>query len=133
MNFVYDYGGDDSCLNPMDLTTALYMYNHICSRYMFSTNFTLERAGNQAQLSLELVASSEMTHPPLSAPQSVFAKQMVFRLYAVISLFQRKFIKAERYWREQTILEQATLGPQGLGTADVPTFLLPLAKFCQAS
>ena len=30
--FVRDYGGDDSCLNPMDLTTALYMSNHLCSR-----------------------------------------------------------------------------------------------------
>ena len=38
-NFVRDYGGDDSCLNPKDLRTALYMSNHLCSRYMFSTDF----------------------------------------------------------------------------------------------
>ena len=100
---------------------------------MFSTDFSLERAGEQVKFSLELVASSEMTHPPLSAPYSVFAKQMVFRLYAVICLYHRKFIEAERYWRKQTILEQAVLGPQGLGTADVSTFHLPLAKFRQAS
>ena len=73
-----------------------------------------------------------MTHPPLSAPYSVFAEQMVFRLNAVICLYHRKFIEAERYRREQTILEQAVLGP-GLGSADVSTFHLPLAKFRQTS
>ena len=65
---------DESCLSPTDLTTAFYISSHLCSRYMFSTDFSLETTGKQALFSLELVASSEMTHPPLSASHPVFAK-----------------------------------------------------------
>ena len=122
VNFVNDYGDDDSCLDPTDLTTTLYMSNHLSSQYMYSTNFSLERARKQAQFSLELIASSKMTHSPRSALHSV-RKTNGFRPPRSDFSFQRKFIEAERFWREQTIREQATLGPQGPWNCRCPHFL----------
>jgi energy-coupling factor transporter ATP-binding protein EcfA2 len=111
--YVLQFGGPLKCLGLENLPFALKMSNHLTTMYLLDADFLLDKAVRQARYSLELINVSEEKHPPLSVPQDMFEKQMAFRLKATISLSQRNFAEAEKYWDLQTELEKFILGPNG--------------------
>ena len=109
--YVLQFGGPLKCLAPENLPFALKMSNHLTTMYLLDADFVLDKAARQAQYSLELIKASEEKYSPLSVPQDLFEKQMAFRLKATISLSQRNFAEAEKFWDLQTELEKFILGP----------------------
>lgn len=111
--YVLQFGGPLKCLAPENLPFALKLSNHLTTMYLLDAGFVPDKAARQAQYSLELIKASEEKHPPLSYPPDMFEKQMAFRLKATISLSQRNFAEAEKFWDLQTELETFILGPNG--------------------